>query len=228
MPRKSRKAFLQEQQPTPVEEFKCATWGYARISNDGDKSEDSIESQTAIIQDYVTDKSDLDLRGVVKDWGFSGTNFDRPGYAELLAGIIAGEVQCVVVKDLSRLGRTYIEVGELLFDTFPAHNIRFISVNDNYDSFADDAARKKLLILFKNLVNHMYSKDMGEKIRSSFVLKQQKGELLGSMSPYGFLFTTEGGGKRLAIEPESAKIVKLIFNMRERGDSMIKIVRYKA
>jgi DNA invertase Pin-like site-specific DNA recombinase len=228
MPRKSRKNLFQNE--FVATETKSAAqyvaWGYVRISNDGEKSEDSIENQTAIIQDYVRDKTDLDLRSVVKDLGFSGTNFDRPGYAELLAGIISGDVQCVVVKDLSRLGRTYIEVGELLFDTFPAYNVRFISVNDNYDSFADDAARKKLLILFKNLVNHMYSKDMSKKIRSSFVLKQQKGELLGSIPPYGYQFTTEGGGKRLTIEPESAKIVKLIFDMRENGGSMVKIAEY--
>ena len=230
MPRTSRKNIFQEQ-PTTNNILKAvtyATWGYARISNDGEKSEDSIESQTAIIQDYVSDvsRTDLELKGVITDVGFSGTNFVRPGYAELLSGIISGDVQCVVVKDLSRLGRTYIEVGELLFDTFPTYNIRFISVNDQYDSFADDAARKKLLILFKNLVNHMYSKDLGVKIRSSHALKQQKGELLGSLPPYGYMFTTEGGGKRLKIEPESSKVVKMIFDMRERGDSMVKITEH--
>jgi len=200
-----------------------AAWGYARISIDGERSEDSIENQTAIIQDYAGDKADLDLRGTITDLGYTGRDFDRPGYTDLMNGILRGEVQCVIVKDLSRLGRTYIEVGEMLFDTFPAYNVRFISVNDHYDSFADDAARKKLIILFKNLMNHMYSRDMGVKIRSSFILKQQKGELLGSIPPYGYLYTTEGGGKRLKLEPESAEIVKLIFDMREQGKSMIMI-----
>ena len=230
MPRTSRKNTFQEQPATNsiLRAVTYATWGYARISNEGEKSEDSIESQTAIIQDYVSDanRTDLELKGVITDVGFSGTNFARPGYTELLAGIMSGDVQCVVVKDLSRLGRTYIEVGELLFDTFPVYNVRFISVNDQYDSFADDAARKKLLILFKNLVNHMYSKDLGVKIRSSHALKQQKGELLGSLPPYGYLFKTDGGGKRLKIEPESSKVVKMIFDMREHGDSMVKITEY--
>jgi len=230
MPRTSRKKLFQEQLTTS-ESKKTAvygTWGYTRISVDGERSEDSIEGQTAIIQDYIADKSrpDLELKGIIADLGFSGTNFDRPGYSELLAGIISGTVQCVVVKDLSRLGRTYIEVGELLFDTFPAYNVRFISVNDNYDSFADDAARKKLLILFKNLVNHMYSKDIGKKIRSSFALKQQKGEIIGALPPYGYIFTSKDCDKRLMIEPESAKIVKLIFDMREKGKSMIKIAEH--
>ena len=113
-----------------------------------------------------------------------------------------------------------------MFDTFPAYNVRFISVNDQYDSFADDAARKKLLILFKNLVNHVYSKDLGVKIKSALALKQQKGELIGALPPYGYMFTTDDGCKRLKIEPESAKIIKLIFDMRAQGDSMIKIANH--
>jgi hypothetical protein len=132
----------------------------------------------------------------------------------------------VIVKDLSRLGRTYIEVGELLFDTFPACNVRFISVNDDYDSFADDAGRKKLLILFKNLVNHLYSKDLGKKIRSAHAVKMRRGELLGALPPYGYLFTDERGGKRLKIEPESAATVKRIFDLRLQGYSMFAIANY--
>jgi len=204
---------------------RCAAWGYARISNEGERSEDSIENQTAIIEGYISANAEanLELKGVLSDLGFSGTNFDRPGYAELLAGILDGSVQCVVVKDLSRLGRTYIEVGELLFDTFPAYHVRFISVNDNYDSFADDAARKKLLILFKNLVNHMYSKDISKKIKSIFTLKQQKGEVFSSLPSYGYRLVKEDGGKRLVVEPEAAEIVQQIFTMREQGVSCNRI-----
>jgi DNA invertase Pin-like site-specific DNA recombinase len=191
MARKSRKNLSQDDFQAEAKVVKYAAWGYTRISVDGEKSEDSIEGQTAIIQDYVGNAADIELCGVITDLGFSGRNFDRPGYAELLEGIKRGGVQCVIAKDLSRLGRAYIEVGELLFDTLPAYNVRFISVNDQYDSFSDDAARKKLLILFKNLVNHIYSKDLGVKIKSSFVIKQQKGELLGALPPYGYLFTDE-------------------------------------
>ena len=224
MPRKSRKQKQTEIESPKI--IKYITWGYTRISNDGIKADDSIEGQTALIQDYVSDKPDLDLQNIITDIGFSGTDFIRPGYAELLDAIQHGKVQCVIVKDLSRLGREYIEVGELLFDTFPTYNMRFLSVNDQYDSFADDAGRKKLMILFKNLVNHMYSKDLGVKVRSSLALKQQKGELLGSLPPYGYVFTDEGGRKHLKIEPEAAKIVKLIFDMREQGNSLYQIANY--
>jgi len=225
MPRKSRKHLPQEVPSTP-RAVKYATWGYARISNDNARSEDSIENQSAIIQEYTTDKADLDLRGVITDLGFTGTNFNRPGYAKLMNGIENGSVQCIIIKDISRVGRSYLEVGELLFNTLPTYNVRIISINDQYDSFSDDVARKKLFMIFKNLVNHMYSQDLGIKIRSSHALKQQKGELLGSMPPYGYMFTSKDGGKRLETEPESAKIVKLIFDMRVKGDSMVKITNY--
>lgn len=125
MARKSRK-IQPGMEFKPQKAVTYATFGYARISIDGEGSEDSIESQTAIIQDYVSDKADLNLRGVITDLGFTGRDFDRPGFYELMDGIKDGKIQCVIAKDLSRVGRSYIEVGELLFDTFPAYNIRFI------------------------------------------------------------------------------------------------------
>ncbi|MDR1754106.1 MAG: recombinase family protein [Eubacterium sp.] len=224
MARKSRK-FTQVEIPATKAPL-YDTWVYARISNETERSEDSIENQIAIGQEYISGKNDLAFRGVFTDLGFSGTNFDRPDYEKMLAGIRKGTVQCVVVKDLSRLGRTYIELGELLFDIFPAFGVRFISVNDRYDSFDASAGRQKLLILFKNLVNHMYSKDLDKKIKSTFVTKQQKGELLGSTPPYGYKFTTAGKPKRLEIEPQAAKVVKQIFDLRLQGWSTVKITEY--
>jgi DNA invertase Pin-like site-specific DNA recombinase len=133
-------------------------------------------------------------------------------------GIADGTTGCVIVKDISRLGRTYIEVGELLFDTFPAYNVRFISVNDHYDSFADDAWQKKLLILFKNLINHMYSRDLGKKIRSAHDMKKRRGEPTGG-KPYGYRKSEDG--KSLVIDPEAAEIVRRIFDMRLAGANAI-------
>jgi hypothetical protein len=130
--------------------------------------------------------------------------------------IRSGAVKCLVVKDLSRIGRTYIEVGEFLFDTLPASGVRFISVNDQYDSFADDAARKKLLILFKNLVNHMYSRDLGKKIRSAHAVKKQRGELTGQ-PPYGYRRSADG--KHLDIDGDAADIVREVYELRLGGMS---------
>ena len=221
MARKSRRqvAALAENKPKTVS---YATWGYTRISIDGERSEDSTESQSAIIRNYVSDKPDICLNNVISDLGFTGRDFDRPGYMELLDGIKQGDVGCVIVKDLSRLGRTYIEVGELLFDTFPAHNVRFVSVNDNYDSFADDAARKKLLILFKNLVNHMYSMDLGKKIRSAHTAKKQRGELAG-IPPYGYKRGEDG--ITLVPDGDAAETVKRVFALRMAGNSANSIAK---
>lgn len=221
MARKSRKNPQVELVPPKVITF--STWGYTRISIDGERSDDSIENQTAIIKDYARDKPDLNLRGVITDLGYTGRDFDRPGYIELMDGIKRGDVGCVIVKDLSRVGRTYIEVGELLFDTFPANNVRFISVNDHYDSFADDAARKKLLILFKNLVNHLYSRDLGKKIRSAHAAKQRRGELAG-LPPYGYKRGHDG--ITLVPDGDAAEVVKKIFDMRLAGTSANGIAKY--
>jgi len=220
MARKSRKPSALTKLIPKTATF--AAWGYARISIDGERSEDSIESQTAIIRDYVSDKPDICLKNTISDLGFTGRDFDRPGYIELLDGVKNGDVQCIIVKDLSRLGRIYIDVGELLFDTFPAYNVRFISINDQYDSFADDAARKKLLILFKNLVNHMYSKDLGKKIRSAHAAKQQRGELAG-LPPYGYKRGKDG--ITLALDDDTAEIVKTVFDMRIAGNSANSIAK---
>lgn len=147
-----------------------SAWIYARISNENEHAETSIDNQIAICKNHINTINDLTFGGVFTDLGYSGTNMERPGYSNMMAEILCGRVKCVVAKDLSRLGRTYIEVGELLFDTFIQYGVRFISVNENYDSFSDDAVRKKLFVLFKNLINHMYSLDLKKKIRASLTL----------------------------------------------------------
>jgi len=134
-----------------------------------------------------------------------------------------GTVKCLVVKDLSRVGRTYIEVGEFLFDTLPARGIRFISINDQYDSFADDASHKKLVILFKNLINHMYSRDLGKKIRSAHDMKKQRGEPAG-LAPYGYRKNVDG--THLEIDADAADMVRYIFDMRLSGMSANGIAKH--
>ena len=219
MARKSRKG-LQSENAVVHTTAALPVWIYARISQDSDHAEDSIDNQIAICKERIHSGSELTFSGSFTDLGYSGTNFDRPGYVDLMAGIMSGDVKCVVVKDLSRLGRTYIEVGELLFDTFVQYGIRFISVNDQYDSFADDAGRKKLLILFKNLVNHMYSRDLGKKIKSAHAAKKKRGEPAG-LPPYGYRHNEDK--KRLVVFPDEASIVKQIFDMRQSGESAASI-----
>lgn len=222
MARKSRKINQTDDFTINTVNPSVPSWIYARISRDSDRAEDSIDNQIAICKEHIHSGTELTLGGVFTDLGYSGTDFERPGYADMMAGILNGDVKCVVVKDLSRLGRTYIEVGELLFDTFVQYGIRFVSVNDCYDSFADDAGRKKLLILFKNLVNHMYSRDLGKKIKSAHMAKKQRGEPAG-LPPYGYRHNTSE--KRLVIVTEEAEIIKMIFDMRLEGESAMGISR---
>jgi DNA invertase Pin-like site-specific DNA recombinase len=219
MARKSRKNINTDDITKTAATYK--SWVYARISNDSDNAGESIENQIAICKDYIHADFELTFGGVFKDLGFSGTNFDRPGYLDMMEGILRGDVSCIVVKDLSRLGRTYIDVGELLFDTFVRLGIRFVSVNDDYDSFADNAGRKKLLILFKNLINHMYSRDVGKKIKAVHDLKKDKGEPAGQ-APFGYKIA----GRKLEIDAGAAKTVKMIFDMRLEGDSILGIARH--
>ncbi len=185
------------------------------------RSEDSIETQIAYCKDYIASQADLKYGGFFDDIGYTGTNFNRPRYSDMMGAILAGEIKCVVVKDLSRLGRTYIEVGELLFDTFLQLGVRFISANDNYDSFAPDAGRKKLLILVKNLKNSQYSKDLGLKIKSVAQMKQKNGEMTGSIPPYGYWYSEDR--KSYRVIPEAAEIVRLIFELHASGMGKMKI-----
>jgi DNA invertase Pin-like site-specific DNA recombinase len=166
----------------------------------------------------------LKYKGVYDDVRITGTNMNRPRFNDMMAGIVKGEIKCVVVKDLSRLGRTYIEVGELLFDTFLQLGVRFISINDDYDSFAPDAGRKKLMILVKNLKNSQYSKDISQKIRSSIAVRQKKGIIIGSIPPYGYKFSEDK--KSYLIVSEAAKTVNIVFNLYKNGMNITAICEY--
>lgn len=220
MARKSRWNPQVIEQPSPV---LIDTWIYGRISSDQEKNADSVDNQIALATEYIATKPDLVLRGAFRDDGYSGTRFDRPDYIKMVAGIVSGEVRCVVVKDLSRLGRDYIEVGELLFKTFVQYDVRFISINDYYDSADEDARRKRLIILFKNLVNHMYSRNTGKQVRSAYASKQRRGEPIGNKPPYGYVYEGKGAARKLVIEPQGAEIVRLMFNMRAEGKSIHEI-----
>jgi DNA invertase Pin-like site-specific DNA recombinase len=198
-------------------------WIYARISKENDHAEDSIDNQISFCKDYIHAQNNLIFEDIFTDLGYSGGNFERPGYADMIAGILLGTIKCVVVKDLSRLGRSYIDVGELVFDTFVQHKIRFISINDNYDSFADGANRKKLHLMFRNIMNQAYRLDLSRKIKSTLILKKKRGEPLG-LPPYGYLLSEDK--KRLEIDGEAAEIVKMIFAMRLQGKGVYSIANY--
>ena len=204
---------------------------YLRISSedidlDGlDKYEsNSISHQRALLDDFISSMPEFDNCEILEavDDGRTGTNFQRPGVQEVLDLARRGRIHCVVVKDLSRFGRNYLEVGDYLEQQFPAWGVRFISVNDMYDSARHSGATSGIDIAFRNLLAEMYSQDLSEKIRSAKNTSNMHGK---NSSPYSFFgYVKDPGDKhKLIIDEPAAEIVRLIFNLREQGMTTPKI-----
>ena len=209
------------------EENVQSTWQtavYLRLSReDGDKLEsDSIANQRKIINNYLEKNADLSVYDYYIDDGYSGTNFERPNIQRLLEDIKARKVTCLIVKDLSRFGRNYHETGRYLEVVFPLLRLRFISVNDAIDSFKNPNSIRNSTVSFKNVMNDEYSRDISNKIRSSFNAKRKRGEYIGSFALYGYLKDPNDRHK-LIIDEEAAENVRYIYNMFLDGYSIYNI-----
>lgn len=170
---------------------------------------------------YVQAHPELRLVHFYQDDGYTGTNFDRPSFRRLEEDIDLGRIDCVLVKDLSRFGRDYIEVGRYLERTFPAKGVRFIAVNDHVDSAQ---GRYDMLLPMKNLFNTQYAKDISDKVRSSIHTKQQRGEFVGAFPSYGYR-KDPSNHNRLLIDPPAAQVVQRIFDLFEQGNGKVKIAK---
>lgn len=166
----------------------------------------------------------IDIVSIREDSGFSGINFIRPSFIEMMKDIDAGNINCVIVKDLSRLGRNYIEVGELLDIVFPQHNIRVIAVNDNYDSLNPRSDADYILLPFKNIINEQYLRDFSTKIRSSMNMKRKNGQFVANFAPYGYKRDPDDKHK-IIIDDHAAQVVRQIFQLRIEGISAAKIAK---
>lgn len=204
--------------------WKCGI--YLRLSReDGDKLEsDSIANQRKIIDRYLERNSDIDIHDVYTDDGYTGSNFNRPDMTRLLEDIKARKVNCVIVKDLSRFGRNYHETGRYLEVVFPLLRLRFISVNDNIDSYKNPQSMKNSSVSFKNVMNDEYGRDISNKVLSSFNAKRKRGDYLGSFALYGYLKDPENR-HHLVIDEEAAENVRLIFRMFLDGASIYNITQ---
>lgn len=198
---------------------------YVRLSvlDNGKADSDSIESQVDILEKYIAERPYLRFVKLYRDNGYSGTNFERPAWEELINDIQKGKINCVVVKDLSRLGRNYMEAGSLLEKEFPQWGVRFISVNDGYDS-ATLNSTEELTAALKNIVNDYYAKDISRKACSSLAAKRQKGDYIGSYAPYGYQKDPENKN-RLIVDPVTAPVVRQIYLWRAAGDGYGTITR---
>ncbi|TCX53572.1 recombinase family protein [Dehalobacter sp. 14DCB1] len=193
---------------------------YVRLSkDDGDKEEsDSISNQKELIKDYLKSKSDVQIVSAHVDDGFSGVDFNRPAFLEMMEEIKTGKVNCVVVKDLSRFGRNYIEAGKYIQKVFPFLGVRFIAINDHYDSAEGSSITDNIMIPFKNLINDSYCRDSSIKIRSQLEIKRKKGDFIGSFAAYGYK-KAENEKHKLAIDEYAAQVVRDIFKWKLEGMS---------
>ena len=162
---------------------------YLRLSrDDGDKEEsNSIIGQRELLRNFIRTRPELREYAVRIDDGFTGSNFERPSFKKMLEDVKAGRTNCIIVKDLSRFGRNYLDAGEYIEKIFPFLGVRFIAVNDNYDSFGGKNASDELIIPFKNLINEAYCRDISVKVRTQLEVKRKSGQYIGAFAVTGGL-----------------------------------------
>lgn len=186
---------------------------YARISVEGEPGGhgDSVGNQIAMMRQYLETAADLDEAGVYADRGVSGTGFRRPEFQRMLEDIRKGAVDCIVVKDLSRFGRNYIEAGNYLEQVFPFLGVRFISLGDGLDSA--QGRGDSLSLALKNMVHTFYARDISQKVSAVLAVKRESGVHMGAFAPYGYR-KRKGDPGRLEPDPGSAPVVELLFRWR--------------
>ena len=196
---------------------------YLRLSytENHENESDSIANQKKLIEDYLKGHPDIELVSEKVDDGYSGILFDRPAFQEMMQDITDGKVNCVIVKDLSRLGREYIETGRYLRRIFPAYGVRFIAINDNIDT-AHEHAGDDLNISMKNLINDAYCHDISVKTRSALEVKRKKGDYVGACPVYGYR-KSEENRNQLVVDEYAARVVRDIFRAKIDGRSAKRI-----
>lgn len=215
MARKSRKPITETSTPTqktPV--YLTALYARLSIEDNGIDSE-SIENQIYIIQQFIKQNPELHIVDQFIDNGQTGTNFDRPSFTDMMDNVRKGKINCIIVKDLSRFGRNYIETGNYLEKIFPYLNIRFISLMDHFDSL-HAAKNDTLIVSLKSILHDTYAKDISQKVSTAIDVKKKSGKYMGKIPPYGYVRDTNDRYK-LVIHPERAQIVKQIFQWRIEG-----------
>lgn len=208
-----RKAKNEPVTPTPMKEPKkkkllTAIYGRLSVQDLGIADGDTMETQVALLRDFVLQQPDLELAEAYVDNGWTGTNFNRPEFVRMMEDVKNGKIGCIVVKDLSRLGRNYLESGYYLQNVFPAYRIRFIAIYDGYDSATSDP--EAMLVGMKNIINDYYSKDLSRKLSASIDIRRSKGPTPMSMPPFGYIKDPKDNNHFL-IDRDAAPLVHLIF-----------------
>ncbi|MCM1508542.1 MAG: recombinase family protein [Ruminococcus flavefaciens] len=219
-------------QVSDLEEYKAIA--YYRLSKD-DKNEDritdsdgrisdSILNQRKLVHAYLQNHPNITLVDEAYDDGYTGTNYDRPGFRSVLEKVQSGSVNCVIVKDLSRLGREYIETGKYLEMIFPSFGVRFIAINDDVDSEHSNAG-DDIIIPIKNIMNESYCRELSKKLRNQFRIQRGNGEFLGAFASYGYCKSPDDKHK-LIVDEYAAEVVRGIFSLKVKGYSQNVIADY--
>ena len=223
MARKSRKNQVPEVSQLPqVKVWRAALYIRLSVEFNG-KRGDSLETQRQIMEAYIALCPDIEIAGVYTDNGTTGRTFERPAFQQMLSDVEAGKINCIVVKDLSRLGRNTIDTGFYIEKYFPLHGVRFISVNDQFDSEDSENNGSHLIVPLKNMINEAYAADISRKVRSQQRQAMQEGQYVGGRAPYGYLKSPQDCHK-LLIDPETAPVVRQIFQWAAEGVAVNRIV----
>lgn len=224
MARKKRKINPLQQLPVleiqPQERRVYHAGGYVRLSVEDSKKpgSDTIENQKEFIRKYIEKQKDMEFRCIYCDNGQTGTNFERPEFEQLMKDVKAGDIDCIVVKDLSRFGRNYRETGNYLERIFPFLDVRFVSVTDHFDTLTAERTSEGYMIPLKNIMNEMYSRDISKKVGTAYTVRQQRGEFIGAWASYGYQKCADDP-HRIEPDGETAAVVQEIFRMRLSGMS---------
>lgn len=203
---------------------------YLRLSKeDGDFSfsgekleSDSISNQRLLIMDFLKKHPEITVVKEYCDDGYTGANFERPDFQKMLEAVKSGEIDCIVVKDLSRFGREYIDSGVYIQKLFPMLGVRFIAINDHYDNAQPGAADNELVLPFKNLMNDSYCRDISIKVRSNLDAKRRSGQFVGTRVVFGYM-RSPNNKNQLVVDPEAASVVQDIFKWKLEGLSPAQI-----
>ena len=199
---------------------------YVRLSSERHEEwrekSSSPKAQAYVCEEHAKSKG-IQVIQVYEDYEYSGTNFERPAYIQMMSDVRNGKINCIIVRDLSRLGREHIEMGQLIDKVFPFLGVRFISVTDNLDTIDGLDSNKSFEVMLKNIINDMYAKDISSKIISAKHARAKEGYFIGSVPPYGYNIEKTSKGQKLVINEETAPIVRQIFDWTFEGKSQYEV-----
>ncbi|HEO0380266.1 TPA: recombinase family protein [Streptococcus agalactiae] len=227
MARTSKRYIEKKSEKTERKVFKAGI--YTRLSNE--RTEEwreksySIETQILSCKEYAL-KENIDVLEVYTDYEYSGTNFERPSFQNMMQDIRDRRINCIIIRDLSRLGREYLEMGRLIDKVFPFLGVRFVSVNDKLDTVKETDSKKSFEVTLKNIINDMYAKDISVKIKTSKHNRARNGYFIGSVPPYGYKIKKSKEGQKLVIDENVRFIVEEMFDLTLQGKSQYEVAKH--